>query len=45
MIFSDEEIFEFVCATIALEKAGKRFCVDYGYHNAVQQARFFNLIK
>ena len=37
------QLFDIISAVVKLERAGKKFCVDYGYENAVEQAKKLNL--
>ena len=39
----NRQLFDIVEAIVKLERAGKKFCIDYGYTNAVEQAKKLNL--
>ncbi len=37
--YTDKQIFELCDAIANLERAGQRFCTDFGYENAVEKYR------
>ena len=38
-----KQLFDIIHAVVKLERAGKKFCIDYGYENAIEQAKKLNL--
>jgi len=39
----NQQLFDIVEAVVKLERANRKFCIDYGYENAVEQAKKFKL--